>query len=179
MCVMPTNILVTMLLTSDFSYKGLRLRISANDHHLVAITANNNTEDIADQEDTGNLAVNIIREAKTQLSEFLDHKRVAFDLPIAPLQGTEFQQRVWKALRDIPYGQTRTYGEIASIVGSPKAARAVGMACNRNPLLIVTPCHRVIGANGSLVGFACGLDTKALLLNIEKKCNLTSKEGYI
>jgi O-6-methylguanine DNA methyltransferase len=83
-------------------------------------------------------------------------------------QGTEFQKKVWQALTEIPYGQTRTYGQIAAAIGNPKASRAVGMANNKNPLMIVVPCHRVIGAGGSLVGYAGGLDMKRRLLQIER-----------
>ena len=82
---------------------------------------------------------------------------------------TEFQQKVWRALCAIPYGETRTYGEVAAAVGSPKAARAVGMANHRNPILIAVPCHRVIGADGRLVGYGSGLDMKEALLRLEKK----------
>lgn len=92
------------------------------------------------------------------------------DVPLAE-HGTDFQKKVWKVLREIPYGATRTYGEIAKQVGSPRAARAVGGACNANPLLIVTPCHRVVGQNGQLTGFAAGLDAKAHLLHVESACS--------
>ncbi|QKN24819.1 methylated-DNA--[protein]-cysteine S-methyltransferase [Caproicibacterium lactatifermentans] len=91
-----------------------------------------------------------------------------FSLPLSP-EGTAFQRDVWEALRKIPYGETRTYGQVAQAVGQPRACRAVGMACHRNPLLIVVPCHRVIGQNGSLTGFGAGLDAKAFLLQMEKK----------
>ena len=101
-----------------------------------------------------------------ELDKYFFGKRNAFTVPLSP-HGTEFQRAVWKALRDIPYGQTRTYGEIASAVGRPKAARAVGMANHDNPLLIFTPCHRVVGKNGSLTGFACGLEVKRRLLELE------------
>jgi methylated-DNA-[protein]-cysteine S-methyltransferase len=85
-------------------------------------------------------------------------------------KGTEFQQKVWAALCEIPYGETRTYGEIAAAIGSPKAARAVGMACNRNPVWITIPCHRVVGSNGSLTGYAGGLEMKKFLLELEATC---------
>ena len=88
-------------------------------------------------------------------------------MPLSP-RGTPFQLEVWQALRVIPYGRTRTYGEIAKAVGRPGAARAVGMANHDNPLLIFTPCHRVVGKNGSLTGFACGLEVKARLLELER-----------
>ena len=103
-----------------------------------------------------------------QVTEYLNGQRRDFDFPYV-LQGTEFQQRVWRALCAIPYGETRTYGEVAAAVGSPKAARAVGMANHRNPILIAVPCHRVIGADGRLVGYGSGLDMKEALLRLEKK----------
>lgn len=103
-----------------------------------------------------------------QVTEYLNGQRRDFDFPYV-LRGTEFQQRVWRALCAIPYGETRTYGEVAAAVGSPGAARAVGMANHRNPILIAVPCHRVIGADGSLVGYGSGLDMKEALLRLEKK----------
>ena len=103
-----------------------------------------------------------------QVTEYLNGQRRDFDFPYV-LQGTEFQQRVWRALCAIPYGETRTYGEVAAAVGSPGAARAVGMANHRNPILIAVPCHRVIGADGGLVGYGSGLDMKEALLRLEKK----------
>ncbi|MFT4106134.1 MAG: methylated-DNA--[protein]-cysteine S-methyltransferase [Lacrimispora sp.] len=102
-----------------------------------------------------------------QLKEYFLGKRQEFDLPLKPA-GTEFQRKVWEALRAIPYGQTRTYGEIAASIGNPKACRAVGMANNRNPIPIIIPCHRVIGAGGSLVGYGGGLDKKVKLLELEQ-----------
>lgn len=83
------------------------------------------------------------------------------------MMGTPFQQRVWRALLQIPYGTTRTYGEIASAIGNSRASRAVGMACNKNPLLLIVPCHRIVGANGTLTGFAYGTDAKRYLLELE------------
>jgi len=109
-----------------------------------------------------------IREAIRQLQEYFDGKRASFDLPLEP-KGTDFQRAVWAALRAIPPGQTRSYGEIAAQIGNPKAQRAVGMANNRNPLAIFIPCHRVLGANGSLTGFAGGLAVKQYLLDLEKQ----------
>lgn len=109
-----------------------------------------------------------IKEAAKQLFEYLEGVRKTFDIKINP-KGTEFQKKVWQALRAIPYGETRTYKQIAEAVGSPKAFRAVGMANNKNPIICIIPCHRVIGANGKLVGFACGLDVKEKLLRIENK----------
>ena len=104
--------------------------------------------------------------AVAQLEEYFDGKRQVFDLPIA-MHGTNFQRAVWERLRAIPYGETRSYGEIAREIGNPKAARAVGMANNRNPISIIVPCHRVIGADGSLVGYGGGMETKRRLLDFE------------
>lgn len=106
--------------------------------------------------------------AKTQLEEYFSGSRTAFDLPLQP-QGTEFQRTVWQALCEIPYGETATYGEIAAKISNPKACRAVGMANNRNPIAIIIPCHRVVGANGTLTGYAGGLDKKEFLLKLEDK----------
>ena len=112
-------------------------------------------------------ATALLREAKQQLDEYFSGVRRAFDLPLAP-RGTAFQRRVWTALESIPYGETRTYAQIASAVGSPKACRAVGMANHCNPLPIVVPCHRVIGSGGQLTGYAGGLNTKRFLLALEQ-----------
>ena len=107
-------------------------------------------------------------EAARQLREYFAGKRREFTVPQRP-RGTGFQQAVWQALRAVPYGQTRSYGQIAAAVGNPGASRAVGMANNKNPLMIFVPCHRVVGANGSLVGYAAGLDVKRKLLELEKQ----------
>ena len=108
----------------------------------------------------------ILLEAERQLSEYFSGTRTEFDLPLE-LNGSEFQKKVWRALREIPFGQTRSYLYLAKTVGSAKAVRAVGAANGKNPLSIVVPCHRVVGANGSLTGFAGGLDAKAKLLALE------------
>lgn len=108
----------------------------------------------------------LLLEAAHQISEYFAGKRREFDLPLAP-EGTEFQRSVWSGLRDIPYGETRSYGELAAAIGNPKAARAVGLANNRNPISIVIPCHRVIGADGALVGYGGGLNVKQALLRLE------------
>lgn len=102
-----------------------------------------------------------------QINEYFEGKRKTFDFLIKA-EGTDFQKKVWRALCAIPYGETRTYKEIAQAVGSPKACRAVGMANNRNPISFAVPCHRVIGADGSLVGYGGGLDLKHTLLQMER-----------
>ncbi len=110
----------------------------------------------------------LLLEAKKQLEEYFEGKRKVFDLPLKQ-EGTEFQKKVWEALEKIPYGETRTYKEIAKMVGNEKASRAVGMANNKNNIPIIIPCHRVIGSNGKLVGYALGLDMKKYLLDLESK----------
>lgn len=109
----------------------------------------------------------LIKEAAKQLNEYLAGKRMTFNLPLRS-EGTDFQRQVWQALINIPYGETRSYQQIAAQIGNIKACRAVGMANNRNPITIIIPCHRVIGKNGSLVGYGGGLEIKTRLLELEK-----------
>lgn len=109
----------------------------------------------------------LLRQTAAQLDEYFHGSRRAFDVPLSP-QGTEFEQTVWKALQTIPYGETRSYGAIARQIGRPSACRAVGQANNRNPISIIIPCHRVIGANGKLTGYANGLTAKQYLLELEQ-----------
>ncbi|MDF0643929.1 MAG: methylated-DNA--[protein]-cysteine S-methyltransferase [Nitrospira sp.] len=111
----------------------------------------------------------VFAEVERQLAEYFEGKRTTFDLPIR-MHGTEFQKRVWQELLRIPYGQTRSYGELARAIGKRSASRAVGLANSRNPLSIIVPCHRVIGATGKLTGFAGGIETKARLLKLEGAC---------
>lgn len=110
----------------------------------------------------------LLLEAQRQLTEYFAGQRQDFSLPLE-MRGTPFQKRVWQALCTIPYGQTRTYGQIAAQIGNPKACRAVGMANNRNPIAIIVPCHRVIGSDGTLVGYGGGLHIKEALLSLERK----------
>lgn len=110
----------------------------------------------------------LLQETQRQLNAYFAGTLTSFDLPLAP-KGTPFQQAVWQALRTIPYAETRTYGEIAAAVGNPKACRAVGMANHANPIAIVIPCHRVVGKNGTLTGYAGGLERKQVLLELEQK----------
>lgn len=143
------------------------LGISDNGKEIIEVYFGDENSQDLDIEETP-----LIKEAYTQISLFLQGKLKEFDLPIY-LEGTDFQKKVWKALRDIPYGETRSYKDIAQVVDSPKAYRAVGMSNNKNPISIIIPCHRVIGSNGKLVGYGGGLDIKKTLLEIEKK-NLDS-----
>ena len=110
----------------------------------------------------------LIKKTRQQLTEYFAGGRKNFDIPIK-LTGTAFQRQVWTALQTIPYGEVWSYKRLAEAVGSPKGYRAVGMANNRNPISIIVPCHRVIGINGDLVGYAGGIDKKKYLLNIEQK----------
>jgi len=112
----------------------------------------------------------ILVEAERQLTEYFAGKRSQFELPLEP-RGTEFQKKVWGSLRRIPFGTTRSYMEIARAIGSPRACRAVGSATGKNPLPIVVPCHRVVGANGALTGFGGGLETKSKLLALEARAS--------
>ena len=110
----------------------------------------------------------VLMQTQEQLTEYFKGERKKFSVKLDP-HGTEFQKKVWMALRSIPFGETRSYGELASEIGNAKASRAVGAANGKNPISIIVPCHRVIGANGSLTGFAGGLKNKMILLDLEKK----------
>jgi methylated-DNA-[protein]-cysteine S-methyltransferase len=118
----------------------------------------------------------LLKVAAGQLTEYFTNKRTDFDLPLAAA-GTLFQQTVWQLIGEIEYGRTRTYGEIATLLGNPNKARAVGGAANRNPLPLVIPCHRVLGASGRLTGFAGGLEVKRLLLNLEQQDSDSYRSG--
>lgn len=109
----------------------------------------------------------LLQKAAAQLQAYLGGERAMFDLPLAP-EGTVFERMVWESLLTIPYGETRTYGQLAARLGRPQASRAVGRANGRNPISIIIPCHRVIGANGALTGYAGGLPMKKALLALEQ-----------
>ena len=136
------------------------LEITATDEAIVGVKPANHGEN--------GEANDLAQKCKTELEEYFAGKRKNFDLPLAD-EGTDFQKQVWEQLQLIPYGQTRTYGEIAKMMGKPKASRAIGMANHNNPILILVPCHRVIGADGSLTGYAAGIEAKKYLLEFEKK----------
>lgn len=137
------------------------LRISADTAGLTAIDFIDEPPKMVEQ-----VSYPHLKEAYRQLSEYFRGERLSFNLPLNP-GGTQFQRAVWERLNDIPFGTTISYKELAERVGKPGAARAVGMANRRNPLPIVVPCHRVIGAGGELVGYALGVDVKRTLLRIE------------
>lgn len=137
------------------------MAIIEEDNKMIEIQINQEIKEHILQKDTP-----LLKEAEKQLLEYLEGKRKAFDVPLNP-KGTKFMQEVWTALQEIPYGETKTYGQIAQIIGKPKAARAVGMANHRNPIPIIIPCHRVIGSNGKLVGYGLGMEKKEFLLMLE------------
>ncbi len=143
------------------------LTLIASDAGLVAVLWENDDParvrlgEVQDRADHPLLA-----RTAAQLAEYFAGERRAFDLPL-DFRGTDFQKSVWAQLLTIPFGETRSYGELARALGNPTASRAVGAANGRNPISIITPCHRVVGASGSLTGFAGGLETKAFLLKLE------------
>lgn len=137
------------------------LQLCSEGRNLVAIAFPGQHDDSASSNSD-----EVLDEAARQLTEYFAGNRKTFDLPLAP-KGTEFQHAVWAALTAIPFGDLRSYGDIARIINKPSAVRAVGAANGRNPLPIVVPCHRVIGSNGSLTGFAGGLEMKTQLLRLE------------
>ncbi|MEQ1390402.1 methylated-DNA--[protein]-cysteine S-methyltransferase [Acinetobacter radioresistens] len=149
-----------------------RLRLIANEKALVAVLWENEqpkriqlAELVVEPEHP------VLLQVRQQLEEYFEGNRQRFDISL-DFAGTEFQKLVWTELLKIPYGQTRSYGQIAQAIGRPKAMRAVGAANGRNPISIIAPCHRVIGASGALTGFAGGLDNKTILLNLEKNIQL-------
>lgn len=142
------------------------LRLYANEAALLAIYMTDHAGAPSPDARDG-AAHRVLREAARQLGEYFAGTRTGFDLPLDP-RGTDFQRRVWDSLRAIPFGETSSYSGLAAAIGRPKAVRAVGAANARNPLSIVVPCHRVIGADGSLTGYAGGTDRKAWLLRHER-----------
>jgi methylated-DNA-[protein]-cysteine S-methyltransferase len=149
-----------VLYYSRLDFRGFSLGIASKDGAIVGIDLPRGKR--KDAEPAGSRHRNFER----QLIEYLEGKRWLFDLPLR-LEGTDFQKEVWEAVSRIPYGRTATYGEIAHVIGRPKASRAVGAANGANPIPIVIPCHRVIGADGSLTGYGGGLPLKRRLLALE------------
>lgn len=145
-----------------------KIGIIEENSKIVKVIINNGNNRNSKDKNVEEKDTKLLLEAKKQLEEYFEGKRKVFDLPLEQ-KGTEFQKRVWKALEKIPYGETRSYKEVAEMVGNEKASRAVGMANNKNNIPIIVPCHRVIGSNGKLVGYALGLDMKKYLLDLEKK----------
>lgn len=144
------------------------LTLVASDAGLVAVLwPDDDPARVKTGELTDGSGHGLLREAAEQLDAYFAAQRRVFDLPL-DFRGTDFQRTVWRALLDIPFGETRSYGEIARIIGQPTAGRAVGAANGRNPLSIIAPCHRVVGASGALTGFAGGVETKRWLLDFER-----------
>ncbi|KFL43462.1 cysteine methyltransferase [Lysinibacillus sp. BF-4] len=137
-----------------------KVTIEATAQAVTALYTGNPKEDITQGESA------VMQQAICELTAYLNGDLRTFTTPLAP-QGTDFQQRVWQALQAIPYGQTKNYKQVAELIGNANASRAVGNANNKNPILIMIPCHRVIGANGKLVGYGAGLPLKEQLLKLE------------
>jgi len=149
-----------MLYTCKYQFENISLYLVATETHLVNIQFTQPQKALLQ-------TTELLSMATIQLDEYFQGKRTTFSLPFK-LTGTPFQLAVWKELQNIPYGQTTSYKEIAQKINKPKAYRAVGMANNKNPLPIIIPCHRVIGSNGKLIGYAGGLKLKNYLLELEK-----------
>ena len=167
---------------TNYYYKTMpsvvgKLKLVANDEGLAAILWEN---DKPKRVPLGPLVKNdghrVLAQAEREVAEYLAGKRRKFAVRLAA-RGTDFQAKVWRALKAIPFGETRSYGQIAKQMGQPKAARAVGAATGRNPVSIIVPCHRVIGASGKLTGFAGGLKTKERLLALEGGRNAAGING--
>ena len=139
-----------------------RIKISEKEGKIIGLVFSDSKKENEIEKET-----DYIRRTYLQLKEYLSGKRKSFDIEIEMI-GTEFQKKVWKELLNIPYGETRSYKDIATAIGNKKACRAVGNANNKNPIAIIVPCHRVVGSNGSMTGYAGGLDIKENLLKIEK-----------
>ena len=137
------------------------IKISENDRKIIGLGFSDLKKENEIEKET-----NSIRKTYLQLKEYLSGKRKNFDIEIEMI-GTEFQKKVWKELLNIPYGETRSYKDIATAIGNKKACRAVGNANNKNPIAIIVPCHRVVGSNGGMTGYAGGIDIKEKLLKIE------------
>lgn len=149
-----------MLYTCKYQFENISLYLVATETHLINIQFTQPQKALLQ-------TTELLSMATIQLDEYFQGKRTTFSLPFK-LTGTPFQLAVWKELQNIPYGQTTSYKEIAQKINKPKACRAVGMANNKNPLPIIIPCHRVIGSNGKLIGYAGGLKLKNYLLELEQ-----------
>jgi methylated-DNA-[protein]-cysteine S-methyltransferase len=147
------------LVADDGKLSGLYMEVRGHEPGQAALGEPGTVEDDA-----------VLAAAASQLGAYFAGELMSFDVPLS-MAGTGFQRTVWAALRDIPYGETISYGELARRIGQPSASRAVGLANGRNPVSIVVPCHRVIGANGSLTGYGGGIDRKRYLLSLEQKAS--------
>ncbi|MDP3453240.1 MAG: lipid-A-disaccharide synthase [Bacteroidales bacterium] len=144
------------------------LKLVSDNEYLLEVNYIDNNQTISNDAGISDSGLpEVLKQARDELTEYFKNQREIFEIPIKPI-GTEFQNRVWSELKRIPYGEVRTYGDIAKNIGTPDAGRAVGMACKMNPLLVVVPCHRVLGAHNRLTGFNIGLEKKGFLLDHEK-----------
>lgn len=149
--------------TYYYKFQIGHLKLSYTDSSILGLVRAKNNQ-ILTNDDYSN---DLLQQTTKQLDEYFSGKRTEFDLPLS-FKGTVFQKKVWKALMNIPYGETRSYKDIAIAIDNPKACRAVGGANNKNPIILICPCHRVIGASGKLVGYGGGMDMKEYLLDFEK-----------
>ena len=148
------------------SFDDCTLVITADDTHITGISFADDDLQPGGDENA------VIAQCILELEEYFACSRTRFSVPVRA-QGTPFQQRVWETMEKIPYGETRTYGDVARMMGKDKASRAVGAACGKNPVAILLPCHRVVGAKGDMGGYAYGPARKAYLLELEKKANIS------
>ena len=160
-----TDTLLSTRITSPIGMLTLTSNGSALTQLLMARESEPDVEQVPSEADS------VLAAAREQLDAYFDMRLTRFDLPLEP-RGTDFQRRVWDSLRAIPFGETISYAELARRIDNPKAVRAVGAANGRNPLMIIVPCHRVIGADGSLTGFGGGIDRKRWLLDHEARARL-------
>lgn len=157
-----------MMYQFDYPFPVGKIRIQEENEKIISLmVVNKKRKDVLNTEHCQVRETPLIKRAYRQLTEYFHGARREFDLPLNP-KGTAFQKQVWEALLTIPYGMTCSYADIARKIGNPKAYRAVGGANNKNPIFIVIPCHRVIGANGSLVGYGGGIEMKKYLLLLEQ-----------
>lgn len=160
-----------------YEMKMGKFRLTEEDGKLIEVSYIQENMNGEDSKKVDSECVNeetaLLIKTKKELEEYFQGTRKEFDIPLAP-EGTEFQKKVWKALHDIPYGATCSYKDIAIRIGDEKSCRAVGMANNRNPIMIIVPCHRVIGKNGKMVGYGAGITMKESLLALEKMHNKSS-----
>ena len=150
-----------MIYSSLFIWEEKHFYLSADDNAIIGIGFDKPENTV--WQDNG-----ILLQCMSELEEYFSGKRQAFNVPIS-FDGTDFQNAVWQKLLEIPYGKVMSYSDLAKAIGKPRAARAIGSACNKNPIAVVVPCHRVVGKNGSLTGYAGGIGIKEKLLAIEKK----------
>ena len=165
----PSEYTATRLMQNPFCYYKSPLGLIRIEEDSQGITSLKFADQVTDDMKAVNCGT-FLNDAKLQLQDYFSHKRLQFDLPLS-IRGSDFQKQVWAVLRDIPYGETRNYKQIAKAIGNEKAARAVGMANNRNPILIIIPCHRVVGKDRTLVGYAGGIERKQRLLELERNQN--------